>query len=56
VLVDTPHSDGPAALHDQLPAVPRELITGSSHWPHLDRPAAFEPILDRLIADAESAQ
>lgn len=56
LLVDTQHGDGPSALHNQLPELPRELITGTSHWPHLDKPAVFEPILDRLIADAEAAQ
>lgn len=56
VLVDTPHGDGPTALHDQLPEIPRELIAGASHWPHLDKPAVFEPMLDRLIADAEKAR
>jgi pimeloyl-ACP methyl ester carboxylesterase len=56
MLVDTPQGDGPNALHKQLPEIPHALINGSSHWPHLDKPAAFEPILDRLIADAEAAQ
>lgn len=56
MLVDTPHGDGPSALHNQLPELPRQVITGTSHWPHLDKPAAFGLVLDRLIADAEAAQ
>jgi pimeloyl-ACP methyl ester carboxylesterase len=55
MLVDTPHGDGPSTLHRQLPELPRQVITGTSHWPHLDKPSVFEPILDRLIADAEAA-
>jgi pimeloyl-ACP methyl ester carboxylesterase len=56
MLVDTPHGDGPTTLHSQLPELPRQVITGTSHWPHLDKPSVFEPILDRLIADAEAAR
>lgn len=56
LIVDTAHGDGPTALHNQLPEVQREVITGTSHWPHLDKPEAFSAILDRLIADAEAAQ
>jgi pimeloyl-ACP methyl ester carboxylesterase len=54
LIVDTSHGDGPMALHNQLPDIPREVINGTSHWPQLDRPDAFDPLLDRLIAEAEA--
>jgi pimeloyl-ACP methyl ester carboxylesterase len=54
MIVDTAHGESPTALHNQAPEIPREVITGTSHWPHLDRPQAFAPLLDRLIADAEA--
>jgi pimeloyl-ACP methyl ester carboxylesterase len=56
LIVDTAHGDGPAALYKQMPEIPREVITGTSHWPHLDKPEAFAPLLDRLIAQAEAAR
>jgi pimeloyl-ACP methyl ester carboxylesterase len=56
LIVDTAHGESPTALHNQAPEIPREVITGTSHWPHLDKPEAFAPLLDRLIADAEAAR
>lgn len=56
LIVDTSHGESPSALHNQLPEVPREVITGTSHWPHLDKPEAFNVLLDRLIAEAEASQ
>lgn len=56
LIVDTAHGESPTALHNQLPEIPRAVITGTSHWPQLDKPEAFAPVLDRLIAQAEAAQ
>jgi pimeloyl-ACP methyl ester carboxylesterase len=55
LIVDTAHGDGPTALHTQLPQVPREVIDGTSHWPHLDKPKEFDAILDRFVTQVETA-
>lgn len=41
----TPISDGPAALHARLPRIKVTLIEGTSHWPHMDKPAEFNRAL-----------
>ena len=50
LIVDTSHGDGPDALHSQAPRVPRKVITGTSHWPHMDKPQEFNRILDEFLA------
>jgi pimeloyl-ACP methyl ester carboxylesterase len=50
MLVDTPHGDAPGALHALAPRIPRKVITGTSHWPHLDKPDEFNRILDSFLA------
>jgi len=50
LIIDTPHGDGPAALHAQLPDVTRKLVTGTSHWPQLDKPQEFNRLLDEYLA------
>lgn len=42
--------DGPAALHRLVEALPVEGVSGASHWLHMDRPAAFNAILDAFLA------
>lgn len=49
LIVDTPHGEGPTALHTQLPDIPREVISGTSHWPHLDKPKEFDAILEGFL-------
>lgn len=49
LLVDTVHGETSGALHLLVPQVPRERITGTSHWPHLDDPARFNRVLDRFL-------
>ena len=55
LIVDTAQSEGPTALHAQLPQVPREVIAGTSHWPQLDKPKEFDAILDRFVTQVEGA-
>jgi pimeloyl-ACP methyl ester carboxylesterase len=50
LIIDTPHGDGPGALHAQVPDVTRKQITGTSHWPHLDKPHEFNRLLDEYLA------
>jgi pimeloyl-ACP methyl ester carboxylesterase len=50
LIIDTAHGEGPAALHNQVPDTPRVVITGTSHWPHLDKPEEFNRVLDEFLA------
>jgi pimeloyl-ACP methyl ester carboxylesterase len=50
LIIDTTHGEGPQALHNQLPAISRNVITGTSHWPHMDKPEEFNRILDGFLA------
>jgi pimeloyl-ACP methyl ester carboxylesterase len=52
MIIDTPHGDGPSALYRQAPQIPRQLITGTSHWPHLDEPQKVNTALDAFLANA----
>ena len=52
-LVATPHGDMPHDLHRLLPHPPHEIITGTSHWPHLDKPEEFTRLLDDFLAGVE---
>jgi len=49
LIVDTPHGEGPGSLHSQAPEIPRKVITGTSHWPHMDKPEEFNAILDGFL-------
>jgi pimeloyl-ACP methyl ester carboxylesterase len=49
LLVDTVHGEGHGALHQLVPRVQRERLTGTSHWPQLDDPATFNRLLDRFL-------
>jgi len=49
VIIDTPHGDSRTALYRQAPDVPREVIAGTSHWPHLDKPYEFNRVLDAFL-------
>jgi pimeloyl-ACP methyl ester carboxylesterase len=50
LLVDTAHGDSPASLHNLIPGIPRQVMTGTSHWPHMDKPDEFNRILDEFLA------
>lgn len=50
LLIDTVHSDSPTALYKQARQLKRKLIGGTSHWPQLDDPAAFDHVLDEFLA------
>ena len=49
LIVDTPHGEGPGSLHNLAPEFPRKVITGTSHWPHMDKPEEFNRILDEFL-------
>jgi pimeloyl-ACP methyl ester carboxylesterase len=50
LIIDTPHGDGPTALHNQVPDVTRKVIEGTSHWAHMDKPQEFNRLLDEFFA------
>ena len=50
LIVVTDGDDQPVDLHRLLPQLPTARIAGTSHWPHLDKPAEFEAVLDRFLA------
>ncbi len=47
--ITTPLNEFPSSLHNVVPAIKQEKVTGVSHWLHLDRPDEFNAILDRFL-------
>jgi pimeloyl-ACP methyl ester carboxylesterase len=45
----TPRNDAPLSLHNVVPGVPHEIIKGTGHWIHLDKPEEFDETLDRML-------
>ena len=50
LVVYTASGDTPNDLQNLRPAIPRKLIAGTSHWPHLDKPGEFTQVLDEFLA------
>ncbi len=50
LLVDTSHGESPGALHNLAPEIPRQVVSGTSHWPQLDKPEELNRILDEFLA------
>lgn len=50
LIIVTTNDDHPVDLHRLLPELPTVRIEGTSHWPHLDKPAEFDAALDRFLA------
>ena len=49
MIIDTRHSESRNALYRHAPDVPRQLIAGTSHWPHLDQPYEFNRVLEAFL-------
>lgn len=49
MLIDTPHGDGPGALHLLATHAQQQRMAGTSHWPHLDDPRSFNRVLDGFL-------
>ncbi len=47
--VITPLNNAPFSLHRLIPDLPRRLITGTGHWPQLDRPEEINDIIDAFL-------
>jgi pimeloyl-ACP methyl ester carboxylesterase len=43
----------PYSLHNLLPDLPVRLMTGTGHWVQMDRPEAFNHLLDEFVAEVE---
>jgi pimeloyl-ACP methyl ester carboxylesterase len=50
LIIDASHGDSPMALHRQVPEVSRKVISGTSHWAHMDKPQEFNRLLDEFLA------
>ena len=51
LLLDTPHGESPGSLHNLAPNIPRRVVTGTSHWPHLDKPKEFYQLLNAFLVN-----
>jgi len=45
----TPQNDGPGSLHHLGDGFPHDVVTGTGHWLHLDRPDEFVRLLDAFL-------
>ena len=54
LIIDTEHGDDPNALYRQSPSIPRRVIEGTSHWPHLDKPHEFNAVLDEFVSGVQA--
>jgi pimeloyl-ACP methyl ester carboxylesterase len=50
LIVYMSSANRPNDLQNARPAIPRHEFSGTSHWPHLDRPAEFNQVLDGFLA------
>jgi pimeloyl-ACP methyl ester carboxylesterase len=55
MAIVTPHGDTSNDLHHLVPDLPHKLITGTSHWPHMDKPEEFNQMMDGFLASALGA-
>jgi pimeloyl-ACP methyl ester carboxylesterase len=49
LAVVTPANDMPYSLHNLVLDLPHVVVTGTSHWLHLDKPEEFNRILDEFL-------
>ncbi|HEV8195938.1 MAG TPA: alpha/beta hydrolase [Gemmatimonadales bacterium] len=50
LIVSTDSGNDPNDLQNAMPEVPHKAITGTSHWPQLDKPDEFNGLLDEFLA------
>lgn len=51
LAVITPENDQSYELHKLPPGFPHKVVTGTSHWLHMDKPEEFNRILDEFLTD-----
>ena len=49
MIISTPTENQPNSLHKFFPKIPHKVIPGTSHWIHLDKPDAFNALLDAFL-------
>ena len=49
MAIVTVHGDTSNDLHHLVPDLPHKLITGTSHWPHMDKPEEFNQMMDGFL-------
>ncbi len=49
LAVITPDQDNPYDLHRFVDDLPHKVVTGTSHWLHMDKPEEFNRILDEFL-------
>jgi pimeloyl-ACP methyl ester carboxylesterase len=54
LTVITPGGDQPSALHKLVPDLPHQVITGTSHFLHMDKPETFNHILDEFLSSIKT--
>lgn len=52
LAIVTDQNDQPYDLHRLTPGLPHRRIGGTSHWPHMDKPDAFNALLDEFLKSA----
>lgn len=55
LAIVTPDADTPNDIHHLVPDVQREMMDDTSHWMQLDKPAAFNRILDAFLERIDAA-
>jgi pimeloyl-ACP methyl ester carboxylesterase len=50
MAIVTPNGDSSNDLHHLVPGLAHKLITGTSHWPHMDKPEEFNQMMDEFLA------
>lgn len=48
LAIITANGDTPEALHQQA-KLPHQMIGGTSHWTHMDKPEEFNRVLDAFL-------
>jgi pimeloyl-ACP methyl ester carboxylesterase len=56
LAVVIPTNDMPYSLHNLVPDLPLKVVTGTSHWLHLDKPEEFNRILDEFLRRVETGK
>ncbi|MDJ0757669.1 MAG: alpha/beta hydrolase [Ardenticatenaceae bacterium] len=49
----TPLNETPFALHQLDPNLPHQVITGTGHWLQMDKPEAFNRLMDKFLAKVD---
>jgi pimeloyl-ACP methyl ester carboxylesterase len=50
LIIYTSQGNTPNDLQNARPKIPNRVMDGTSHWPHLDKPAEFNALLDEFLA------